>query len=174
MQELRTRGAHELGITLNLTNAVPNDPSDPVDLDAARRLDALWNRAYLEPILLGAYPADFLEDVAGHGFEQIVRDGDLATIHQKIDFLGVNHYHDDNVSGHPLPAGHPKGSPHRQADLVVVRGLGVHHRPDAQPAADGHGVGDQPRRPAHAARAARPRVSAAADPLHHRERLGVG
>ncbi len=109
VQELRARGAAQLGITLNLTNAVPNDPSDPVDLDAARRLDALWNRAYLEPILRGAYPADFLEDVAGHGFEQIVRDGDLATIQQKIDFIGVNHYHDDNVSGHPLPAGHPKG-----------------------------------------------------------------
>jgi beta-glucosidase len=109
VQELRARGARELGITLNLTNAIPNDPSDPVDLDAARRLDALWNRAYLEPILLGAYPTDFLEDVAGHGFDQIVRDGDLETIHQKIDFLGVNHYHDDNVSGHPLPEGHPKG-----------------------------------------------------------------
>jgi len=109
VQELRVRGATELGITLNLTNAIPNDPTDPVDLDAARRLDALWNRAYLEPILLGAYPTDFLEDVAGYGFDQIVRDGDLETIHQKIDFLGVNHYHDDNVSGHPLPEGHPKG-----------------------------------------------------------------
>ena len=109
VQELRARGAEKLGITLNLTNAVPNDPTDPVDLDAARRLDALWNRAYLEPILLGAYPTDFLQDVAGHGFDQIVRDGDLATINQPIDFLGVNHYHDDNVSGHPLPADHPKG-----------------------------------------------------------------
>jgi len=109
VQELRARGAEQLGITLNLTNAVPNDPSDPVDLDAARRLDALWNRAYLEPILRGAYPADFLEDVAGHRFDELVRDGDLATIHQRIDFLGVNHYHDDNVSGHPLPEGHPRG-----------------------------------------------------------------
>ncbi len=109
VQELRARGAEKLGITLNLTNAVPNDPTDPVDLDAARRLDALWNRAYLEPLLLGAYPEDFLQDVAGHGFDQIVRDGDLATINQPIDFLGVNHYHDDNVSGHPLPADHPKG-----------------------------------------------------------------
>ncbi|MGN6273818.1 MAG: GH1 family beta-glucosidase [Protaetiibacter sp.] len=109
VQELRARGAGQLGITLNLTNAIPNDPNDPVDVDAARRLDALWNRAYLEPILLGAYPDDFLADVADHGFDRIVRDGDLATIHQKIDFLGVNHYHDDNVSGHPLPAGHPKG-----------------------------------------------------------------
>lgn len=109
VQELRARGAQQLGITLNLTNAVPNDPTDPVDLDAARRLDALWNRAYLEPILLGAYPADFLEDVAGHRFAELVRDGDLAVIHQEIDFLGVNHYHDDNVSGHPLPADHPRG-----------------------------------------------------------------
>ncbi len=109
VQELRARGAQELGITLNLTNAVPNDPTDPVDLDAARRLDALWNRAYLEPILLGAYPQDFLEDVAAHRFDELVRDGDLETIHQPIDFLGVNHYHDDNVSGHPLPADHPKG-----------------------------------------------------------------
>jgi beta-glucosidase len=33
-----------------------------------------------------------------------VRDGDLFTIAQPLDFLGVNHYHDDNVSGHPLPA----------------------------------------------------------------------
>jgi len=109
VQELRARGARQLGITLNLTNAIPNDPGDPVDIDAARRLDALWNRAYLEPILRGAYPADFLEDVAGHGFDRIVRDGDLQTIHQRIDFLGVNHYHDDNVSGHPLPTDHPKG-----------------------------------------------------------------
>src|SRR5699024_4932946 len=37
-----------IGITLNLTNAVANDPSDPADLDAARRLDGLWNRMFLE------------------------------------------------------------------------------------------------------------------------------
>ncbi|TXK18697.1 GH1 family beta-glucosidase [Homoserinibacter sp. GY 40078] len=109
VQELRSRGAAELGITLNLTNAVPADPSDPVDLDAARRIDALWNRSFLEPILRGAYPSDFLSDIAGHGFEDIVRDGDLWTISQPIDFLGVNHYHDDNVSGHPLPPDTPPG-----------------------------------------------------------------
>jgi beta-glucosidase len=94
-----------LGITLNLTNAVPNDPTDPVDLEAARRIDALWNRMYLEPLLLGAYPADLLEDVRDHGLAARIRDGDLEQIAQPIDFLGVNHYHDDNVSGHPLPAG---------------------------------------------------------------------
>ncbi|MEF3402739.1 glycoside hydrolase family 1 protein [Agromyces sp. CCNWLW203] len=93
-----------LGITLNLTNAVPNDPADPVDREAARRIDALWNRMYLEPLLLGAYPTDLLADVREFGLESRVLPGDLQQISQPIDFLGVNHYHDDNVSGHPLPA----------------------------------------------------------------------
>jgi beta-glucosidase len=93
----------QLGITLNLTNAVPNDPSDPVDLEAARRVDALWNRAFLDPLLRGEYPADLLGDVGGLGLSDVILDGDLAVIAQGIDFLGVNHYHDDNVSGHPVP-----------------------------------------------------------------------
>jgi len=103
-QTLRDLGAEKVGITLNLTNAIPNDRADPADIDAARRIDALWNRAFLEPLLLGRYPADFLADVAGHDFASLVHEGDLAIIAQPIDFLGVNHYHDDNVSGHPLPA----------------------------------------------------------------------
>lgn len=104
---LRDQGAEKIGITLNLTNAVPNDPDDPADRDAARRIDALWNRMFLEPLLLGAYPADLLADLRGRGLEDAIRDGDLPVIAQPIDFLGVNHYHDDNVSGHPLPAGDP-------------------------------------------------------------------
>jgi beta-glucosidase len=106
-RELRQRGAKNIGITLNLTNAVPNDPTDPVDIDAARRLDALWNRMFLEPLLLSAYPKDLLEDVAGLGLSEVIHDGDLEIIGTPIDFLGVNHYHDDNVSGHPLRAEEP-------------------------------------------------------------------
>jgi len=109
VQTLRERGAQQLGITLNLTNAVPADPNDAADLDAARRLDAIWNRAFLEPLLLGAYPADFLDDVRHLEFDTLVLDGDLSTIAQPIDFLGVNHYHDDQVSGRPLPADTPPG-----------------------------------------------------------------
>jgi beta-glucosidase len=109
VRALRERGIQQsrelqLGITLNLTNAVPNDPSDPVDLEAARRIDALSNRMYMDPILRGCYPADVLEDVAEYGLADLVQDGDLAVIAAPIDFLGVNHYHDDNVSGHPLSA----------------------------------------------------------------------
>lgn len=102
VQTLRTLGAERIGITLNMTNAVPNDPADPADLEAARRLDAIWNRAFLEPLLLGAYPEDFLDDTEKLGFRELIHDGDLAQIAQPIDFLGVNYYHDDNVSGHPV------------------------------------------------------------------------
>lgn len=101
---LRELGAEQLGITLNLTTAVPCDPEDPLDIDAARRIDGLWNRMYLEPLLLGRYPSDVLEDVRGIGLgDDIVRPGDLDIIAAPLDFLGVNHYHDDGVSGHPLP-----------------------------------------------------------------------
>ena len=106
---LRELGAAHVGITLNLTNANPNDPEDEVDLDAARRLDAIWNRAFLEPLLLARYPEDFLRDVARHRFTEFVQPGDLARIAAPLDFLGVNHYHDDNVSGHPLPPDAPGG-----------------------------------------------------------------
>ncbi len=102
-RSLREAGVDNIGITLNLTNAIPADPSDPLDLDAARRLDAIWNRAFLEPVLLGTYPKDFVRDVAEYDFESLVQPGDLETIGAGIDFLGVNHYHDDFVSGHPLP-----------------------------------------------------------------------
>lgn len=99
--------ALQLGITLNLTTAVPNDPADPVDREAARRIDGLWNRMYLEPLLLGAYPDDVLDDLREYRFDELVHEGDLAVIAQPLDFLGVNHYHDDNVSGHPATGDEP-------------------------------------------------------------------
>ncbi|WP_426515658.1 GH1 family beta-glucosidase [Diaminobutyricibacter sp. McL0618] len=91
----------KLGITLNLTNAIPADPNDPVDVDAARRVDGIWNRAFLNPILEGSYPEDLLEDVKDYGLAEVIQDGDLEIISAPVDFLGVNHYHDDAVSGHP-------------------------------------------------------------------------
>jgi beta-glucosidase len=105
VEALRELGAGNIGITLNLTNAVPTVPTDPVDIEAARRVDALVNRMYLEPVLLSQYPADLLEDVRGFGLAERIQAGDLKVIGAPIDFLGVNYYHDDGVSGHPLPAG---------------------------------------------------------------------
>ena len=97
--ELRSRGADRLGITLNFTVADPADPSSPADLDAARRIDGLHNRVFLEPIVRGAYPADVVADTEHLGWTDVVQDGDLETISTPIDVLGVNYYQGDAVAG---------------------------------------------------------------------------
>jgi len=129
---LRARGAEQLGITLNLTTALPADPDDAVDKDAARRFDALANRIFLEPLVLGEYPADFLEDVAPLGFEDLIHDGDLEMISAPLDFLGVNYYHDDVVSGHPTvdvafatATDRPIASPYVGSESITFRSRGL-------------------------------------------------
>jgi beta-glucosidase len=104
---LREQGARaDLGITLNFTVADPHDPDDPADVDAARRIDGLHNRLFLDPLLRGSYPADVVEDTAdltfaGRPWLDVVREGDLSLIGAPIDALGVNYYHGDAVSGRP-------------------------------------------------------------------------
>ncbi|MFZ3453113.1 glycoside hydrolase family 1 protein [Arthrobacter sp. 7Tela_A1] len=103
--ELRGLGAENIGITLNLSNSIPKDPSDPVDLEAARLFDSLQNRIFLDPILRGAYPEDSLRDLEPYGLHEVILPGDMEVIGAPIDFLGVNHYHDDMISGHPDTSG---------------------------------------------------------------------
>ena len=65
----------------------------------------------------------------------------------------MNHYHDDNVSGHPAaPDAEPGLGADRQARSLAVRRQRVRHLPHARPAAHGHGLGGEPRRAAHPAR----------------------
>ena len=114
----------ELGITLNLTVADPHDPTDPADLDAARRIDGLHNRVFLDPVLRGTFPADVLEDTAdltfaGRPWHEVIRDGDLALIGSPIDVLGVNYYHGDAVSGRPQPAPTDNGVRHPTQPVVT-------------------------------------------------------
>ena len=79
----------EVGITLNLDHPYPAS-DDPEDLAAARWLDGLHNRWFLDPIFRGEYPADMLE--AWRENLPAIEDGDLETIAAPIDFLGVNNY----------------------------------------------------------------------------------
>lgn len=128
VDELRRRDPElDLGITLNLTVADPVDPTDPADLDAARRIDGQFNRFFIDPIFRGAYPEDVLQDVAGLGFEAVVQPGDLAIISSPIDMLGVNYYHGELVGAQPpagqtmstaAPSERPKRSPFPAAEGV--------------------------------------------------------
>ncbi|PVG84554.1 beta-glucosidase [Nocardioides gansuensis] len=107
VDELRRRGTTaDLGITLNFTVVDPIDPDDERDRDAARRIDGLFNRVFLEPIFRGHYADDLLADTGhltwrGRPWQEVVQDGDLDLISTPLDVLGVNYYHPDAVSGHP-------------------------------------------------------------------------
>ncbi|SMC53509.1 GH1 family beta-glucosidase [Lentzea albidocapillata] len=80
-----------VGITLNLSHVTAGSNADE-DVDAARRIDGMQNRIFLDPLLLAEYPADVMRDlepVTDFGF---VQEDDLKTIAAPIDFLGVNYY----------------------------------------------------------------------------------
>jgi beta-glucosidase len=86
----------ELGITVNLY-PVSTDGRREADGEAVRRIDGLMNRSYLDPVLLGHYPADVLADLEEVTDFAHVRDGDLPRIAQPIDALGVNYYRPHRV-----------------------------------------------------------------------------
>ncbi len=79
-----------LGITLNFSPVDAVDPADPVDVEAARRIDGLHNRLFLDPVARGAYPTDVAADLEPFGFGDHVRDGDLELIAAPIALHGVN------------------------------------------------------------------------------------
>jgi len=92
------RADSQVGIAVNLYPVTQASAAD-ADLDAARRIDGLQNRLFLDPLLLGRYPEDVLDDVRGHTDFGFVLDADLAIIGAKPDQLGVNYYSRHTVSG---------------------------------------------------------------------------
>ena len=89
----------QVGVTLNLYSVKPASGSE-ADVDAARRIDGLSNRLFLDPILTGDYPADVLTDLGQTDWFAAQPSSDAATIAEPIDFLGVNYY-----SRHTVAAG---------------------------------------------------------------------
>ncbi|WP_114908176.1 GH1 family beta-glucosidase [Ornithinimicrobium murale] len=115
--ELRSRDADlSLGLTLNFADVTPADPDSPGDRDAARRIDGLSNRYFLDPLFRGRYSPDVLEDLASVWPEDLVVDGDLSLISAPMDVLGVNYYSGNTVRGVP-----PEDA-HAAADRARVAG----------------------------------------------------
>jgi beta-glucosidase len=57
------------------------------NLPSSYAFDAVWNKAYLDPLFNGSYPTVFESFV-----KSVIKDGDMAITKQSIDFLGVNYY----------------------------------------------------------------------------------
>jgi beta-glucosidase len=79
----------EVGITLNLDYVYAAGDGEE-DASAAAWVDGFHNRWFLDPVFRGAYPEDMVD--AWRDILPEIRDGDLETICQPIDFLGVNNY----------------------------------------------------------------------------------
>jgi len=79
----------QIGIVVNLEPKYAASDSLE-DTDATKRADAYMNRQYLEPVILGKYPAEMAE-IWGDAWREWP-DEDMALISGKIDFVGVNYY----------------------------------------------------------------------------------
>jgi beta-glucosidase len=90
-QALRAGSGRRGRRDLNLYPVTPAT-GGAADAEAARRIDGLANRFFLDPILRGAYPEDLLADLRPVTDLDHVRDGDLATISTPLDLVGVNYY----------------------------------------------------------------------------------
>ncbi|HZG90720.1 MAG TPA: GH1 family beta-glucosidase [Pseudonocardia sp.] len=83
--------AAKVAITLNLAWVRPESDSE-ADAEAARRVDGLQNRLFLDPVLHGRYPEDVLADTAAVTDWSFVRPGDVELIAQPLDAFGLNYY----------------------------------------------------------------------------------
>ena len=89
---IRSAGAREVSVTLNLTPVSPANPEDRHDLDAARIVDGLQNRLFLDPLLRGGYPDDLAPVLERFNAPRNQLPGDAAQIATPVDLLGVNYY----------------------------------------------------------------------------------
>jgi beta-glucosidase len=115
---LRSRGAANVGIALNLIPAEPADDS-PGAHDAARLVDGQQIRAFLDPLLRGRYPDDVVADFARAGARLPITGDDAQLIAAPIDWIGVNYY-----APHIVAPGQDPGrrSPFIPGDAVTMVG----------------------------------------------------
>ena len=100
LQALRAHGLKvPLGIVLNQSPIHPATDS-PEDNAKARLDDGLTIRWYMDPLLLGAYPSDVIAHLGDDAPKVLA--GDMETIRQPLDFLGINYY-TRNVTGTGQP-----------------------------------------------------------------------
>lgn len=97
----RTGLKAKMGITLSMADHYPATDSEE-DARAADLLHRLGPAWYADPVVKGAYPPPAVEHFKRMGRLPIVEDGDMETIGQRVDFLGLNYYFGWSCSAVPL------------------------------------------------------------------------
>ena len=100
LQAMRSLGiTTPMGIVLNLSPIYPAS-DDPKDLAKAKLDDGLILRLYMDALYKGVYPQDVIDHLGSDAPQ--VQAGDLETMAQSNDFLGVNYYtRNFSSSGNP-------------------------------------------------------------------------
>lgn len=96
-KEVNTNPDGRIGIILNLTPSYPAS-DDPADQKAANFANLWFNQIFLDPSILGEYPAELVEILENDGVLFEATKEELAIIKENtIDILGVNFYHPHRV-----------------------------------------------------------------------------
>lgn len=87
-----TEQTGEIGIILNLTPSYPRSQNTG-DVKAAQVADVLFNRSFLDPSVLGTFPAELVDLLEQQGALPEIVQGDLELIAKNtVDLLGINYY----------------------------------------------------------------------------------
>jgi beta-glucosidase len=97
----------EVGITLNINWHTPASHSQP-DYEVHRYAGGQWFRWFLDPLYGRHYPADMVSEFRNQGHLPedslaFIEEGDLKTIAEPTDFLGLNYYTRYVVRDHSIP-----------------------------------------------------------------------
>lgn len=118
VQALRAASVRgEIGIT-NVHSPVIPAKDNFITRQFAEVFDLVHNRIYADPVLLGRYPKFPL--LARKQFRSLIEvdSDDLKTIHQPIDFYGLNYYMPTRIaSGAPSSSRSPDGDAEAMRDL---------------------------------------------------------
>lgn len=89
-----------VGIVLNIQAIRPASDS-PSDIAAAQRHDCFHNALFLDPLFNGYYPEELITEL-GHRLPENWQ-ADLNTIHQPLDYWGLNYYTPEYITGSDNP-----------------------------------------------------------------------
>ncbi|CAG8998241.1 MAG: 6-phospho-beta-glucosidase GmuD [Candidatus Celerinatantimonas neptuna] len=98
----------QIGMILNLTPSYPRS-QHPADLKAARIVDLLFNRSFLDPAVLGYYHQELAQFIHDHDLSPVAQPQDSSLIADgRVDLLGINYYQPRRVKAR-LTAVNPEG-----------------------------------------------------------------
>lgn len=92
VQKFRELGVQgEIGFAPNTTWLEPYSTKQE-DIDACNREIGWYVEWFMDPVFKGTYPDFMVEWFKKKGVELEIQDGDMESINQPIDFLGINYY----------------------------------------------------------------------------------